>query len=245
MNRRTWTVERDALFRAELPDNTDPRSLLARLNELPGDPITSLTALQIYAHKKGLRRKPEAALAIQSAAGRAGNMMRATRSGNRIITVWTKERDERLIAGREEGEAPAVTLAALNAMEAEAVASVAALRGRLKKLARERGLRLPKRNPGPPPGTMPKSLPPGRKPAPPKPVVIEPPPPVEVVPCPEIADAKVLSKQEAVRASLRNALGRRGVDISDTAAALAARYSLPLREAFRLLGEVRMERLAA
>lgn len=245
MNRRTWTVERDALFRAELPDNTDPRALLARLNELPGDPITSLTALQIYAHKKGLRRKPEAALAIQRAAGRAGNILRIRLAGGRIITVWTEDRDERLIEGRMRGEASDDTLAALNAMKGAQVTSLPALRARLKKLVRLRGLRLPERNPGPRPGTMPKSLPPSRKPAPPKPVVVEAPPPVEVVPRPEIADAKVLSKQEAVRASLRNALGRRGVDISDTAAALATRHSMPLREAFRLLGEVRMERLGA
>lgn len=236
MKRRTWTPERDALFRAELPTNTDPAALLAALNALPGSPITSKAALAIYAHKKGLRRNPEAALQIQVASGLAGNLKRRTMAGGRIITVWTAERDARLIEGRMAGEASDVTMEAINALPGVRVAGLAALRARVKML----GVQGPRRKPGPPPGTMPKNLPPGRwrkvEAAPPEPVFeVEPERPA---PHPALADAAAEARTARVADAIRRSM-KQGRLTWESAVAIASKHGVTPRRVMVVLGMVR------
>jgi hypothetical protein len=236
VKRRTWTPERDALFRAELPDNTDPAGLLARLNELPGDPIAGLKAMMLYAHKKGIKRRPEACLEIQRIAGLSGNRKRTTAAGGRIITVWSEARNERLLEGRRSGETPEDTLAALNALPGLPIARISSLRGQLKKM-RARGVDVPARLPGPRPGTVPKSPPPVRIAAQTSPPAVEEPPPPPK-PCPELADAAAEARNDRVKDAIRRAM-KGGRLPWESAVAIANRHGVTPQRVLVLVGLVR------
>ncbi len=234
---RVWTPERDALLAAELPDNTDPAALLERINALPAEkPVASIEAMAMHAHKRGIRRTPEAARAIQVASGKAGNAKLAAmrQVGGPMVAVWTPEREARLIEGRASGEQPADTLAALNALPGEPVAGIAAMRSRVKRL-RQRGTPVAHRPPGLPPGTAPAHPVRPRQAAAPAP---EPGPPPKPKPCPELADAAAEARfnrlADAVKRSMKG-----GRLPWESAVAIANRHGVAPRRVLQVLGMVR------
>jgi hypothetical protein len=240
VSRPVWTPERDALFRRELPENTNPRALLDSINALPGVPVANVKAMMLHAHKNGLKRSPAACLEIQRLAGLEGNRKRTTIAGGRIITVWTDERRARLLHGRATGEDPKATLAALNALPGLQIAGLEAMRGTLKKM-KAAGVHVPDRLPGPRPGTQPKSPPPvrGRKAAPP--VVVEAPqpePPPPPKPCPELADAAAEARLERLKDSVRRSM-KKGRLEWESAVAIANRHGVTPRRVLIVFGMVR------
>lgn len=235
MNRPVWTPERHALLAAELPNNTDPVALLASINALPGVPVASVEAMAMRAHKYGLRRTPEAALAIQRAAGQAGNEKRRIMTAAGIVPVWTAERQARLIEGRASGEPSAVTLAALNAMPGEPVAGIPAMRSRVKIL-RKRGIEIPMRQPGLLPGTTPAFVPAGRTAAEPVAELKEPAPPPK--PCPELADAAAEARLARLKEAVKRSM-KRGSLPWESAIAIASRYGVTPRRVLVVVGMVR------
>ena len=235
VSRVVWTPERDALLAAELPDNTDPAGLLARLNELPAEkPVASVEAMAMRAHKRGLRRTPEAALEIQRASGRAGNEKRRAMTAAGIVPVWTKERDARLIEGRVSGEASGDTLAALNAMRGQPVSGIPGMRARIKML-RKRGVEIPARPPGMLPGTMPAHPVRRRRAGEPEPT---PAPPPKPKPSPELADAAAEARfnrlADAVKRSMKG-----GRLPWEAAVAIALRHGVTPKRVPVVLGMVR------
>ena len=71
-----WTAERIALLSAEWPTCLDRADLLARINALPGDPISSLDSMRCYANQKGLRATAETVRIMRRDGGKRGGLRR-------------------------------------------------------------------------------------------------------------------------------------------------------------------------
>lgn len=71
-----WTAERIALLSAEWPTCLDRADLLARINALPGDPISSLDSMRCYANQKGLRATAETVRIMRREGGKRGGLRR-------------------------------------------------------------------------------------------------------------------------------------------------------------------------
>lgn len=250
---RKWTAERDAVLRAEYADCTDNAALLAKVNALPGQPITSADALGMHAWKIGLRKSPEAISAMLAAAAE-----RICRHNSPDGNRRTPEREALMRAeypgfagGRE------AFLSLINALPGPPLRS----HGIVRQWAAELGLRKTdeahrairrhaalanrpnRRKPGESPPPKPRApkpyvAPPApemrcERPLPPVAPVIGPAPMPAVVPCAALADQAVNRKHDMARQMIRS---------KRDAAVIASRCALPLREVFRLQGEMRMER---
>lgn len=258
----TWTPARVAMLRERFPSCDDDAALLAALNALPGPlSIHSTKALCVQAAKLGLKRAPEIIRAMRSRGGRETNARRQSAIGGRQDRTWTPERQAALTQLWPTTSAPDV-LTRLNAMPGPPVASVKAVRERAKRLvlrlspealaarkldgARKAGEIVRQR------ATVTEAAPAA------VPLIFVSPPAPEPEPKPEpapertpeeeaaIADAAVMTKQDRVKASIREAMARGGGGLKvESQSAIAVRHGLPLREVMRLTGEVRREQVAA
>lgn len=234
--RGEWrTPEREALMRAEYAAATDAAGFLARINALPGVPCAEGSTLRVWARKLGLRKTPEAlATIMRDTQSRGGKTMIARLLANRRpALVWTPER-RALLTERYPEEGAAALVGPLNELPGRPV-GMNSIRDQVERLGLrmtfEARLRLrqngaaatheavKKRRP-PPPVILPAFVP--------EPVALEALSPDQQA---AIADAAMARRQEKARAMLK----KRGA----CPHAVAKAAGLPLREAFRLLGEVR------
>ncbi len=232
------TPEREALLRAEYPDAVDGAALLARVNALPGPPVASHEALKMWAVKLGLR-KTEATIRTlrrrwQSSGGRKSMAKRPK--------LRTPERTALFVARYPLEGASDALIAALNGQPGPPItkrdtlldwASTLKLRmtpeARLELLRRHAEMARshivqPFKPPAPPPM---------RKARTPRPVVVEAAPPPPVLPSEEQADAALERRHDRARRMLA---AKRDAHM------IASQCALPLREVFRLQGEMRMAR---
>ncbi len=233
--RGEWrTPEREALMRAEYAAATDAAGFLARINALPGAPCTEGSTLRVWARKLGLRKTPEALAAImRDTQSRGGKTMIARLLANRRpALVWTPER-RALLTERYPEEGAAALVGPLNELPGRPVSanSIRDQADRLRlRMTFEARLRLRqesaaatheavrKRRPPPPPQAV----------AEPEPVVLA----EELTPEQQaaIADAAMARRQEKARAMLAK---------KACPHAVASNARLPLREVFRIAGEMR------
>lgn len=256
----TWTPDRVAMLRERFPTCSDDAALLAEINALPAAlDVHSTKALCVQAAKLGLKRDPEIIRALRRRGGREANERRRSAGGGRRERTWTDQRDTALRDLWPTTSALEV-LVRLNALPGPPIATVKAVRQRAKQLR----LRLS------PEALAARKLAGARKggetyrqrasaadAAPTAtPLIFVSPPAVEpeAEPAPErtpeeqaaIADAAVMTKQEKVKASLRDAMEKARGDLKiEASSAIAARHGMPLREVMRLAGEVRREQVAA
>jgi hypothetical protein len=138
-----WSRERIALLAAEFPTCIDRADLLARVNELPGEPVASVGSMRHKAHELGIAAPPHIARAIQAAAGQRGGRSTEAGTPTKPSEVRTEERfaafpalwhDVRLSVGDIQ--------ARINAMPGKPMASSTQLYGWAKKagLPTQRGM---------------------------------------------------------------------------------------------------------
>lgn len=253
--RLRWTPEREDIMRAEYPDATDPPAFLARLNERPGLPIGHLGQVSLKAMRMGLAKTDAARLAIGSKNGRRcverGTLTRAR------TTRRTPERLALMLAGYPAATDLGAFLAQLNALAGPAISTTKAVRSwasllglrktpdaaaaiaakphhrpkiEARRAAEAQAREERKRDIKPVAFTAPRA-PEMRRRTIALPVMREPAPVVLVEPRPEIADAAINRQHAQARAMLAKKADPEVV---------RARTKLPLREVYRLAGEVRM-----
>jgi hypothetical protein len=258
---RTWTDERVAMLRERFPTSLDDAALLADLNALPApEQINTVKGVAQKAGVLGIKRDAEMIRALRAKGGRTALALRK-HIPRPPPPKWTAERLALITA-----EYPGCTdreglLARVNALPGQPIVSVDSLRVWAKKMrisADAETQRVLRSEGGRIGGVLSGVV---RRAAPSRlefkwvsaddaahtrALVVDPPEPEpEPERTPEeqaaIADAAIEAKHERVRNGLRNAMNRRGADLSASATALAVQNGLPLREAMRLLGEVRRE----
>lgn len=232
-----WNPARDALLRQLVAEGTSRQLCLAPLNALPGLPVTKTAQVAARMRALGLALTIEQRRAIWTAAQAPGR-------------TYTPERIVHLREAWPAGVPACEILAALNAMEGPAIRSEVALNNFANKIglrrppadreeARQRSLErkraasvLYRRRKAAEEGRVLRRAK-AAKVAPPMPAA----PPAPVERGPEIADAVVTRRYQHARA----ALGRKAANPTD----IARTHNLPLREVFRLAGELRRERAGA
>lgn len=233
-----WNDARDAKLRELVAAVGSRGECIAPLNALPGAPITNVRQVAYRMRMLRLTLTGESRRASWTAAMMTGREM-----------TYTAPRLAHLREAYPAGVAPRVIMDALNAMPGPQIKSPEALGAFANKI----GLKRPVRTFDPAAHKVrqveqkraaraaarqqrPAELAPVMKKRAlvPQPVQAAEPEPAPVIqPSPEIADAAVEARYARVRAALR----KKGSD----AAALARVHGMPLREAFRLAGEVRRE----
>lgn len=208
------TPEREALIRAEYPTAVDADAFLARLNALPGPPIPSHNALKEWTQKLRVLKTPETLRAIQR---------KCAELGGESVNKMTPER---LAALPGLWNDKSLTLTAIyeriNAMDGPHIKRTG---GTLHRAAHRLGLEVPRSGAARPyvkvkrAQPRPKHEPP---PPPPKPATLE----EEFA----WADAAIERRYEKARALLK---ARKDPHI------ISSNTGLPLREVFRLVGELR------
>lgn len=258
---RKWTADRVALMRAEYATSTDATAFLDRLNAMPGKPITSINAVSMMAYDLGLKKAADAMEAIQRKCGRIASERNLPRGAAR-----TPEREALVRAEYATATEAGAFLDKVNSLPGPPFATT----GTLRQWAHDMGLRkdeathrtikrraasaniakaraalriyVRKEKPTPVPLVRKAAAP--RPKAPPMrrgriapPVIHEPAPqPVTVEQSPEIADRAVERK---------HAMARRMLAKKIAADKVRATTGLPMREVFRLAGELRSERAGA
>lgn len=114
------TPERTAMMLAEYPNAIDAVEFHARLNSLPGPPISSVHGVRVWAAKLGLHKSPEIKAALlrswSAAGGRATSAIYAGRRGEALALRWTPERVALMRAEYPDATDPHALLASLNAL---------------------------------------------------------------------------------------------------------------------------------
>lgn len=256
-----WTLDRDALLRAEFPTCTDTTALFARINAT-GDAmaVASVAALGQRAIKLGLRRAPEVLRAVMLAGARKGlkaatDARLTTLAGDDPHTATNSIASAVQQAALRQmwptGATVPQIMARLSAMDGPTITG----KTTIYRLARALGLPVPRPDVAPAEPTRDhfadagKMVPAGAAPAPPAPPAAPPPPPEaaeELSPEEQarIADAAVEARHARVKDSLRQLVkDKRDRDFA-AVAGVAKGHKVSPSVAVRLLSEVRQEKAA-
>lgn len=237
---RPWTPERLALLRAGFPTRPDVDLLLAEINALPG-PKIERQGLNAKAHVLGMKRDPAVRAEILRTSGREGNAKRVMIGG--ALKKRTPERVALIRAEWPRCLDREGLLARVNALPGQPIRSVKAL----KSTARALGLRMDDEtawlamSAGGKRGRA-MALPRVRRARAPRVEAVAAEPVVEIVPQPEPRVEPTLAQQAAMADAAMERRLERARDMlrrKKDAAMIAANTRLPLREVFRLAGEMR------